>query len=89
MQMNIQKTLYCFYTTKKIPHASTRSICIYFEIFVKWSCRLYEFATKVYFLSSDTTFAELAYKCRRHCELHTNESEMDLNYQLLRFRLSH
>ena len=43
----------------------------------------------MYFLSSVTTFAELAYKCRYHCELHTNESKMVLNYQQLRLRLSH
>jgi len=42
---------------------------IYFEIFFKWNCRLYEFATKVYFGSSVITFAKLAYKCRYHCEL--------------------
>jgi len=45
MQMDVYKTLSCFYTTKKIPHESMRSIRIYFEIFFKWSCRLYEFAT--------------------------------------------
>ena len=33
MQMDVHKTLSCFYTTKKIPHESTRSIRIYFEIF--------------------------------------------------------
>jgi len=44
---------------------------------------------KKYFLSSVTTFAELSHKCRYHCEFHTNESEMDLNYQQLRLRLSH
>jgi len=88
MQTDVHKTLYAFYITKKILHDSTRSIRIYFEIFFKWSCRLYEFATKVYFLSSVTTFAELAHKYRCHCELHTYESVMDLNYQL-RLRLSH
>jgi len=31
----------------------------------------------------------LAHKCRYHTELHTNESEMDLNYQQLRLWLSH
>jgi len=30
---------YCLYTTKKMPHESTRSIHIYFQIF-KWSCTL-------------------------------------------------
>jgi len=42
----------------------------------------------VCFQSSVTAFAELAHKCR-HRELHTNESEMDLNYQQLRLQLSH
>jgi len=37
MQMDVHKTLYCFYT-KKLHHESTHSICIYFEIFFKWSC---------------------------------------------------
>jgi len=59
------------------------------SIIFKWSCRLYEFAAKVYFRSSVTTFAELKHTCRYHCELHTNEFEMDLNYQQLRLRLSH
>jgi len=36
--MHVHKTLYCFYTTKKMPHESTRSIRIYFEIFFKWTC---------------------------------------------------
>ena len=89
MQMVVHKTLYCFYTAKKIPHESTRSIRIYFEIILKWSCRLCEFDKKVYFLSSGTTFAELEHKSRYYCELHTNESQMDLNYQQLRLRLSH
>ena len=47
MQMDVYKKLYCFYTTKKMPHESTRSVRICFEIFFKWSCSLYEFARKV------------------------------------------
>jgi len=35
---------------------------------------VYGFATKVYFLSCVTDFAEVAH-------IHTTESEMDLNYQ--------
>jgi len=31
--MDVYKTLYCFYITKKMPHESALSICIYFEIF--------------------------------------------------------
>jgi len=38
MQTDVHKTLYCFYTTKKMPHESTRSISIYLKIFCKWSC---------------------------------------------------
>ena len=89
MQMDVHKALSCFYTTNKTPQESTLSSRIYFEIFFKWSCSLYEFARKVYFLWSVTTFAELSHKCRYHCKLHTNESEMDMNYQQLRFRLPH
>ena len=50
---------------------------------------VYEFATKVYFLSSVTAITELVHKCRYYCELRITESEMDLNYQQLRLRLSH
>jgi len=42
--------------------------------FSSGAVQAYEFATKVYFLSSFTDFAELAH-------IHTTESEMDLNYQ--------
>jgi len=38
MQTDVHKKLYCFYATKKMPHESTRSIRIHFEIFFKWSC---------------------------------------------------
>ena len=85
MQMDLHKTLYCFYTTKKIPNESTCSIRIYFEIILKRSSRLYESDKKVCFLPSVKIFAELAHKSRYYCELHTNESQMDLNYQQLPF----
>ena len=49
--------------------------------------RLYEFVKGV--LSVISYIAEVAHKWRYHRELHTNESEMHLNYQQLRFRLSH
>jgi len=39
MQMNVLKTLYCFYTTRKMPHESTRSICIYLKSFSGGSVR--------------------------------------------------
>jgi len=38
MHTDVYKTLYCFYTTKKMPHESTRSIRIYFEFFFERSC---------------------------------------------------
>jgi len=50
---------------------------------------VYECATKVYFLSSATAFAELSRKCPYHCELHTTQSEMDLHHQQLRLQFSH
>jgi len=62
-----------FYTTKKIPHESTCSIRIYFEIFFKWSCTRICHKGVGYFLSFVTDFAELAH-------IHTTESEMELNY---------
>ena len=37
MQMDLHETPYPFYTTKKIPHESTRSVRI-FEIVFRWSC---------------------------------------------------
>jgi len=49
MQMDVHKTLT---PQRKFPTKSTRSIRICFEIFFKWSCSLYKFATKVYFQSS-------------------------------------
>jgi len=52
------------------------------------SCGVCEFATKVYFLSSITVFAELAHKYHYHRELHTADYELDLNQQL-RLRFSH
>jgi len=59
------------------------------SILKSFSCgAVYEFATKVCFLSSVAVFAQVAEKCRYHCELHTTESLMDLNYQQLRLRFS-
>jgi len=56
-----------------MPHESTRSIRIYFEIIFKWSCIRICHKGVGYVLSSVTDFAELAH-------IHTTESEMDLNY---------
>jgi len=38
MQIDVHKSVCCFYTIKKMHHESTCSICIYFEIFFQWSC---------------------------------------------------
>jgi len=64
MQMDTHKTLYPFYTVKKIdkiPHESVRSICILFQIVFSWMCIGNEFAKRVYFLSFVKAFSELAY----------------------------
>jgi len=58
--------------------ACTRSIRVYVEIFFKWSCRLYEFPCKMYFLSSVTTFAELPYDCRYHVII-VNSTQLSRN----------
>ena len=50
---------------------------------------VYEFATKMYFRSSVTAFPDLAHNYRHHCELHTTECEIGLNYQQLLLRRSH
>jgi len=58
MQMDLHKTLYPFYTTKKIAHESTRSVRIFWNrIQVELNSSLRE----LYFLSSFTNFAELGY----------------------------
>jgi len=75
MQMNVYKTLYCFYTTKKMPHETRAPLASILKSFSSGPEN--EFATKVCFASSVTAF--LAHKCRYNCELHTSESEMDLN----------
>jgi len=74
--MDVYKTLYCFYTTKKIPHESKRSVRIYFEIFFKWNGRLYEFATKVYFLSSVITLLN----CRINVVYIVNFTQLSLKW---------
>jgi len=82
MQTDVHKKLYCFYFPKKFPmkaRAPFASILKYFS-----SGAVCEFATKLYFPSSVTDFAELAH-------IHTTEYEMDLNYQQIpvRLRFSH
>ena len=68
MQMDVHKTLYRFYTTKKMPHESTRSIRIYFEIFFKWNC--IRVCHKSVLSVIRYSVAELVHKSRYHCELH-------------------
>ena len=56
------QTVYCFYTTKKMPQESTRSIRIHFEILFKWRCTL--FCRKGVLSVTVSDFAELAHKYR-------------------------
>ena len=86
MQIDVHETLYCFHTTKKMPMKARAPFASILKSFS--SGAVYEFATKMYFLSSVADFAELTHKCYYHCELHTSESEIDLNYQQLRLRSS-
>jgi len=53
------------------------------------ACAQAELKIKVYFLLLLIDFAQLGQKFHYHCELHTTEFEMDLNYQQLRLRFSH
>jgi len=68
-----------------MPLESTRSIRICFEIIFKWSCIRVCRKGAGYFLSFVTAISELTHKFRYHCELHTTESVIDVNYQQLRF----
>ena len=54
--MDLHKTLYPFYTTKKIPHERTRSVRICLESYSGGA--VFKFAKGLY-LSSFTAFAEL------------------------------
>jgi len=56
IQMGLHKTLYPFYTTKKIPHERTRSVRICLESYSGGA--VFKFAKGLY-LSSFTAFAEL------------------------------
>ena len=66
MQMDVHKTLYCFYTTKKMPHESTRSIRIYFQFWNIFQVKLYTS------LPQECTFCHplqcLLNKSLYHCE---------------------
>ena len=62
MQMEVHKSVYCFYTTKKMPQESTRSMRIYFEILFKWRCTLV--CRKCVLSVTVSDFAELAHKYR-------------------------
>jgi len=54
MQMDVHKTLYCFYTTRKCPVKPRASFASILKPFS--SEAVYEFTTKLYFLSSVTAF---------------------------------
>jgi len=88
MQMDFHKTIYPFYTTKKIPHESTRSVRI---ILKSHSGGLvFEFAKGcTYFHPLQLLLDWGIIQYHYYCELQTTESEMDLKYQQLRLRCSH
>jgi len=87
MQMDFHKTLYPFFTTKKIPHESTRSARIFLKCYSGGV--VFEFA-------KDCTFChplQLLLNCgilqyHYYCEQQTTESELDLNCPQLRLRCS-
>ena len=59
---------------KENLHESTNSIRVYFEIFLKCSCRLYAFATELYFLSS------VLLNCRIKVVTIVNSTQMSLTW---------
>jgi len=90
MQMDLLKTIYLFYTAKKIPHESTRSIRIFLKSYSGGV--VFEFAKRLvgYFLSSFTDLLNWGIiPYHYYCELQTTVSELDLNYPQLRLRCSH
>ena len=90
MQMDVHKTFYYVSTPqRKFPVKARAPFASILKSFGSGAAGYTNLTKKVYYLSSVTTFAELAHKSRCHCEIHTNESHMDLNYQQLRLRLSH
>ena len=59
---------------RKCPMKARALFASVLRYFSSGAVQAYEFATKVYFLSSFTDFAGLAH-------IHTTKSEMDLNYR--------
>ena len=78
MQVDVHKKLSCFYTTKKIPHENTRSIRIYFEIFLKWSYRLLGYTS----LPHRCTFSHLLHllNWRTKVVIIANSTQMSLQW---------
>jgi len=59
MQMDLHKTLYPFYTTEKLPHESTRSVCICLKSYSGGV--VFKFAMRLYCLSSFAGTVELGF----------------------------
>jgi len=91
MQMDLRKRLsLLFLHHKENSPMKARAPFAFFEIVFRWSCRLFQFAKRLYFLSSLTVFAELGIiQYHYNCELWTTESELDLSYPQLRLLCSH
>jgi len=90
MQMDLHKTLYPLYTTKKFPHESTRSVRIILKLYslFRWSCiRVCE--KVVLFVILQLLLNWDIIQCHYYCELHTSESELDFSYPQLRLWCSH
>jgi len=87
MQLDLHKTHYLFYTTKKIPHESRCSGCIFLKSYSGGV--VFEFAKRLYFcrpLQLLLNWGIVQY--HYYCEVQTTESELVLNYQQLRLRRS-
>jgi len=61
MHIEVHKMLYLFYTKRKIPHESKRSVRIILKSYSGGVGVVFEFAKWLCFLSSFTISAELAY----------------------------
>jgi len=89
IETDLHKTLYPFHTAKKIPHESMRSICIFFEILLRWCVRrsgLPKGCAFCHLLQLLLNWAIIQYPY--YCELQTTEYELGLNYPQ-RLRCSH
>jgi len=77
MQMDLHKTLYPFYTIKKIPHESTRSVCIILKSYSGGV--VFKFAKKLHFLSSFTVLLNWGI-IQYHYGIIVNSRQLSLNW---------